>query len=108
MLTKNLQFILEKLPTIDTPVAAAIAKSTEVGIIVPSILRTNLQSAGYSIITDTAAHEERGFPTLKFLTRVLVEDADGNLIAMGAASDLDEALLHAMLGYIRENAPAGE
>lgn len=107
MQTNNLEFVLAAAKVGRTPIANAVRKSIEVGVVVPSILRGNLEEAGYTVVDDTAALADYGFASLKTLERVVVNDKDGNMVAMGAAGDHGEALLHAMLGYFRENPPAG-
>ena len=75
-------------------------------------LRAALVAGGFTIIDDEAATKEDGFRRLENLTRVLVKHGK-DVVAMGAASDEREALLHAMLGWFREHplpnldAPAG-
>lgn len=83
--------------------AKAVASSIEVGVVVPSIFRAKLEKAGYLVVEDVAKVAEYGFKTTATLKRVLIADKAGNLIAMGAASDHDEALLAAALGWFREH-----
>ncbi len=110
MQTANLAFVLEQAQ--DTSrrdgVRVAVRNSIEVGVVVPSILRSKLEEAGYSILTDTAALADYGINSLNVLKRVIVADKNGTMVAMGAAENYDEALLHAMLGYFRENAKPDE
>lgn len=105
----NLDFVIEQAEHADRKdkFGKAVAKSIEVGVVVPSILRTNLEVAGYSILEDKASLSDYGFASAKILQRVLVTDKEGTIIAMGAAGDHAEALLHAALGYFREN-PVGD
>lgn len=87
----------------DAPAFAdAVAAAIEVGVVVPSRLRSTLESAGYTVIQDEATLAEYGFNSLATLKRVVVQDKDG-IVAMGAASDHDEAILAAALGWFREN-----
>ncbi len=85
----------------DDPLAAAVRQATEVGVVVPSILRSELEDAGYQIVDDEQKHLQQGFKPLKQLTRVILEK-DGKVAAMGASHSLPDALLHAVLGYLRE------
>jgi hypothetical protein len=109
MQTKNLAFVLDQATDKRQkhPVGKAIAASIEVGTVFPSKLRSELESAGYTLVEDKAALSEYGFASTKFLERVIVADADGNMVAMGAAADRDEAILAAVLGWCRENALEG-
>lgn len=109
MRTANLEWTIAQA-THDAQTSAigkAVAASVEVGVIVPSVLRQNLKDAGFKIVTDLADLSSYGFASTKHLVRVVVEDKKGNLVAMGAAGNADEAILHAMLGYFREN-PVGD
>ena len=74
----------------------------EVGIVVPSILRARLDEAGFTRVEDVAALADYGFASLETLKRIVVTDAEGTIVAMGAAGNYDEALLAAVLGYARE------
>lgn len=85
------------------PLAKAVGKSVEVGVVVPSILRSNLAAAGFKVAADQTTAKEYGFGGTNVLKRVLVLDKKGVIVAMGASSDVDDALLHAMLGWFREN-----
>ena len=69
----------------------------------PSVLRTRLVEAGYSVIDDEVAHAKDGFASLTVLDRIIVKDESGSIVAMGASSDPADALAHAMLGWFREN-----
>jgi hypothetical protein len=91
-----------------SPIARAVRAAIEVGVVVPSVLRTQLTDAGYNVVDDQARLSEYGFASTKVLDRVLVTDSEGTIVAMGAAGDHDEALLHAMLGWFRENAVGDE
>lgn len=85
------------------PFAAAVAASIEVGVVVPSILRSQLKAAGFRVVEDVAALAEYGFASLATLERVVVTDGAGGIVAMGAAGDHAEAILHAALGWFREH-----
>ena len=82
-------------------VADAILAATEVGVVVPSILRAKLTDAGFEVrdekFKDAAQTQE-----WKHLKQVTVWKGP-HLIAQGASGDAGDALLHAMLGYAREN-----
>jgi hypothetical protein len=87
------------------PLAECIHAAVEVGIVVPSILKAKLAEAGFTITNDVDhqdQHEALGYRTFDNLFRVLVHDASGAVVAMGASADHTDALLHAMLGYLRE------
>lgn len=102
----NLDFVLEqaKGDLSGTPIGQAIAASVEVGTVFPSKLRAELADAGYVVKDDEAAMSDYGFSSSKVLKRVLVVDSTGDIVAMGAAADADEAILASMLGWCRENA----
>ncbi|MEA2676391.1 MAG: hypothetical protein QOJ81_532 [Chloroflexota bacterium] len=93
--------------------AEAVRESIEVGIVVPSILRARLKAAKFQVSDDPAIHAKYGYRELNTLSRVIVAEKTGEIVAMGASIDADDALLHAVLGYFRENkvgdglAPAG-
>jgi hypothetical protein len=89
------------------PFGKAVAQAIEVGVVVPSILRSSLQAAGFSIVEDDAALADYGFNSGKVLKRAIVTDKEGNIVAMGAAADQGEALAAAALGYFREHPLAG-
>lgn len=103
----SLEFVKSQSQVGTGQIHAAVRDATEVGVVVPSILEKNLTDYGFAIVKDDAALADYGFATTKFLKRVIVNDGAGNLIAMGAAGDHGEALLHAVLGYFREN-PVGD
>jgi hypothetical protein len=106
MQSKNLEFVIAQAQDERQkhPLALAVAAAIEVGVVVPSILRSKLKGAGFKVVEDATTPAEYGFGTLAVLKRTLVEAKDGKLLAMGAAGTQDEALLHAMLGWFRENA----
>lgn len=106
MQSKNLEFVIAQATDKrqKSDFGKAVAASVEVGVVVPSIFRAKLADAGFSVIEDVAAQAEYGFATMNFLKRTLIEDKKGVIIAMGASSDYDDALLHAALGWFRENA----
>ena len=83
-------------------IAKAVRDATEVGIVVPSILKKGIEDAGYTIVEDKASLAQYGFKSTKLLKRVLVVK-DDKIVAMGMAGDHKEALLAAMLGWFREN-----
>lgn len=87
-----------------SPFSKAVRGAIEVGVVVPSILRTNLEDAEFTVKEDEASMGEYGFKSSKFLKRVLITDDTGTIIAMGASADHEDALLHAVLGWYRENA----
>jgi hypothetical protein len=109
MQTRNLEYVIAQATDKrqKSAIGKAVAASIEVGVVVPSMLRANLEDAGYTLVEDKAALADYGFASLKSLNRVIVNDKDGIMVAMGAAGDHSEALLHAMLGYFRENALPG-
>jgi hypothetical protein len=89
------------------PFKRAVRDSIEVGVVVPSILRTKLVDAGFSLVADDASLAEYGFASTLVLRRVLIRDASREIVAMGAAGNDGEALLHAVLGHFREHAAPG-
>jgi hypothetical protein len=105
MQSNNLAFVIAQAqaPRPKHPVATAVRGSIEVGVVVPSILRAKLAKQGLTVHQDRASLAEYGFKDTTVLRRVLITDKAGNLVAMGASSDHDDALLHAMLGWFREN-----
>ena len=89
----------------------AVVKSTELGLVIPSLLRANLEEAGFEVITDETKEGQKrqemmGYKPLDFLTDVVVAKKvnrhESVLIAYGAAGDVQEAIIHAALGYVRE------
>jgi len=101
----NLEFVIEQASGARSgdAFAKAVRDSIEVGVVVPSILRAKLADAGFAVVDDVAALAEYGLASLKTLKRVMVNDKKGELVAMGAAGDPGEAILHAALGYFREH-----
>jgi hypothetical protein len=100
----NLAFVVSQATgRQDDPFGAAVAASVEVGMIIPSILRTRLQTAGFTVVEDKAALAEYGIASTAVLSRVVVRDSVGDIVAMGAADGSDEALLAATLGWFREH-----
>lgn len=100
MRTINIKRLLEWGKSSKSKIAEAVREATEVGVVVPSILRSGLIARGFVIDDDqrkTAAGEE-----WKFVKQVKILE-DGELVAMGTSSDLPDALLHAVLGYANEN-----
>lgn len=107
MQTRNLAYVIEAAqdPRQTHPLALAVRGAVEVGVVVPSILRSRLAAAGLEVISG-ADLARFGMAPTKVLTQVVVTQEDA-IIAMGASSDADDALLHAMLGWFRENALPG-
>ena len=107
MQANNLAFVLEQAAAGSGAFAKAVRDSIEVGVVVPSILRAKLSDAGFTVADDKVAVADYGFASLGTLKRVLVTHPKQGLVAMGASSDLDDALLHAVLGYFREHPSDG-
>jgi hypothetical protein len=103
------------------PVAQAVRDATEVGVVVPSILRKNLQAAGFAIEEFELKHlkgirvfsGKSKWPNPTNLTSTALGDDHGKvetasefngeeLVAQGLSFDFADALLHALLGYVRE------
>jgi len=105
----NLEFLIEQATAsaVKGGLPAAVRDSIEVGMVVPSILRKNLLAAGLKVVEDQPTMAKMGFSGLKTMQRTLVLDKSGSIVAMGASQDHDEALLHAMLGWFRENPTPG-
>ncbi len=105
MQTDNLTFVIAQArdDRQEAAIALAVRGAVEVGVVVPSILRSRLKAAGFTLVADEAALADYGFRSTSHLQRVIVSDKAGTIVAMGAAGDHDEALLHAMLGWFREN-----
>lgn len=72
-------------------IAKAIKDSTEVGIVVPSILRKNLEAAGFKI-------KEK---QLKVLTQVDTYTKKGELVLSGTSDTAADALLFSVYAYMR-------
>jgi hypothetical protein len=105
MQTRNLEFVIDQAKDERQEsggIAIAVRDSIEVGVVVPSILRNELKAAGFEILEGDDEAAKFGFAELSHLKRVLVVE-DGLVVAMGASADYDDALLHAMLGWFREN-----
>lgn len=103
MQSKNAEYLIEAAKSHADPIAAIVQKATEVGVVVPSILRRELEAAGFKINEDEEEHKTKyGYRKFENLYRVLVHDKAGNIIAMGASDSSASALSHAILGYIRE------
>lgn len=91
------------------PVAAIVAASTEVGMIIPSILAANLEKAGYVLewkdgkvgqwlqIKALAAEDDPGSDEEMVWTPYLV-------VANGYSHDKADALLQAVYGWLKEEA----
>lgn len=113
------QGIPEELPDDVKELARAAGISDKTITVVPARLRAALEQAGLRICEDSAAHEEAGMKPLKFLTRLLIWD-DLNALETMSADEFERtdkapilvcraesdnsanALLHAVLGYLRE------
>lgn len=108
MRAANLAFVLEEATRKRKhaePFADAVAASIEVGVVVPSILRRELEARDFKVVEDDAALAEFGINSMNTLKRSVVVDGDV-IVAMGAAGDHAEALLHAALGWFREHPTA--
>ena|ERR1043165_751867 len=82
----------------DDPIAAAIKAATEGEFVSGRFLKQELEAAGYSIVETPR----------NVLTRVEIMDGEGDAatqIAYGESNDAGDALLHAVLGYVREYKP---
>jgi len=111
MQSNNLAFVLRQATDKrqSSAFARAVRASIEVGTVVPSILRAKLAAAGFEVLSDEADVAEYGFRSSKLFQRVLVVrpgqgDVQPAIVAMGATDSVDNALLHAVLGWFRENA----
>ncbi|MEW6223188.1 MAG: hypothetical protein AB1627_01025 [Chloroflexota bacterium] len=105
MQAANLAFVIDQATDErhDEPFALAVRGAIEVGVVVPSILRARLAAARFTVTEDEAALADYGFRSTQHLRRTVVADASGVIVAMGAAGDHDEAVLHAALGWFREH-----
>ncbi len=106
MRTVNTEFVIAQAQHddhADDAFSQAVKDSIEVGVVVPSILRKNLEAAGFKVVSDDASLSDYGFASTKVLKRVVIFDKGGTIVAMGAAGDAGEAIVHAALGYMREN-----
>jgi hypothetical protein len=110
MQTKNMALLIEQSFSHDDALALAVRAAVvpEIKAVVPTLLRAALEKAGFAVNEDEDAHAEQGFKKLEHLYRVLIHAAAGEdgvagqVVAMGASSTADDALLHAVLGYLRE------
>lgn len=87
----NAMKLLVELSQIDDPVANAVRESTESGIVIGKLLKPELEAAGFSVVESN----------MQVLTRVEVFDGD-RLVASGTSNGARDALVHAALGYLRE------
>ncbi len=105
---------------LDHVLADIVKKSTEVGVVVPSILKKNLEEAGFQIEesklkvlyqvrvyfpwTKEEVEEYEKQPVLE--TQEETQEPDKrHLIAMGASNSPADALVQAIYGFLREIAP---
>lgn len=113
------QGIPAELPDEAKVLLRAAGASDKTVVVVPGRLRQALADAGLRVCEDAAAHEAAGMKPLKHLTRLLIWD-DANiletmpaeefercgkpplLVARGESDSANNALLHAVLGYLRE------
>lgn len=115
MFSQNIKQLIDFAKKHKGPIPEAVVKSIEVGVVVPSILKANLEAAGLIVDDEHDSHAKQGYCKLDKLVRVHVHgDAklhpecpanhtDPNcLIAAGTAADKGDALLHACLGFLRE------
>lgn len=106
----NMAFCVDHVRYFNDPISTAVKNSIDNGnTIHPGRLKENLEKAGYLLkdcVSHEARHKELGYRIFDNLTRVLVENQAGDVLAMGASGDYDDALLHSMLGYIRERVKA--
>jgi len=92
MQTNNVKTLIAFGEATDSdPIAAAVKAATEGEFVSGRFLKQELEAAGYEV-----KETER-----KVLTRVEVFK-DGAQIAYGESNSAGDALLHAVLGYIRE------
>jgi hypothetical protein len=99
----NMQYLtLAAVTHKNDPIAAAVVACSEVGVVVPSLLRKALTDAGYAIVADDAEHAKDGFRELPNNCRCQLKDKTGAAVAHGVAADSASALLHAVLGYVAE------
>lgn len=93
MRSRNTESLMALAKSQDSAISKAIAQSIEVGVVVPSLLRSKLAALSLDVQYTQGKH----------LVRADVFDS-GVLIASGTSADQNDALLHAMLGYVRERA----
>lgn len=98
--TKYLQHAAKTYP--NDPIALAVRNATEIGIVVPSILRRELEAAGFTIVELNEDHAKEGFRELQNSKRVVIKDGEFAMIAHGISDSVPDALLTATLGYIAE------
>ena len=94
------------------PIAAAVVECTEVGVVVPSLLLKKLEEHGYSILITQKTHvvqvdikntDQDAIRSTMENPEVPDDDLPEEiLIASGTDADQGQALLCAVLGYLRE------
>ena len=102
MRTVNMQLLAGHQRNSADPISVAIYKAKSGQSINPSTLRSGLVAAGLHVVDDPEDQEKFGFRKFGTLVRIIITSADDELMAMGASGDADDALLHAVLGYVRE------
>jgi len=70
----------------------------KLGYLIPDLIRSKLKEAGYKVASEQAPKSKQ--------RRLCILTSDGVLVAMGQADTEDEAILAALLGYMRESAAA--
>jgi hypothetical protein len=87
----NAMKLLVELGAADDPIAACIRESTESGIVIGKLLKPELEATGYLIVETK----------LNVLIRVEIFKND-KLLGSGASDSASDALVHAVLGYLKE------
>ena len=102
MTSNNMQYLIVSCHAHQgDPLAKCVWDSAGGTQVSPSLLKKNLEEAGFKVNDNEDSHKEHGFKELKHLYRVLVLSG-ADIVAMGASETPEDALLHAALGYLRE------
>lgn len=84
------------------PVAKVAVKAAEAGILVPSILKSSLEAAGYKVTYHKEGGETAPLGDGVNGAWVLVKDKDGHVVARAYSHDRPDALLQAVYAWLRE------
>lgn len=92
MTKDNLKTLIQLAHSHAGPVSSAVLAAAYGEMIHPGLLRDKLQEAGYS----------GAFVQKEQRVELKITDEAGELIGWSNAPSTDEAILHAVLGYLRE------
>lgn len=94
MMTQNHKLMIELANELDGSISDAVTASVENGLVSPSMLKSELMK-----IDDLSGH----FDELERSVEFTLKNENDVIVAYGRSQTWEDALLHAVLGHLREH-----